>query len=307
MVEPRPVPPVAPLKQAAGVGIGWRHPHYGEVLETWPALAFLEVHSENFFGAGGAALAVLEQGRAHYPVSLHGVGLGLGSVAGIDPWHLERLAALVQRIEPMLVSDHACFARAPLAGPATTVHAADLLPIPFSHEALAVLCRNVQQVQERLRRPLLVENLSSYIPCPGQEMDEAQFLVELARRSGCRLLLDVNNLYVNARNAALRGQCADPLAAVRRTIDALDPAHVGEIHLAGHAEVDEAGVRMVIDDHGSRVCEEVWTLYAHARARLGPVPTLIEWDTGVPALSVLLDEAARAAALPIPAPEPACA
>ncbi len=307
MVERRLVPPAAPPNEVAGVGIGWRHPHYGEVLETLPALAFLEVHSENFFGAGGAALAVLEQGRAHYPVSLHGVGLGLGSVAGIDPWHLDRLAALVQRIEPLLVSDHACFARAPLAGPSAVVHAADLLPIPFSSEALAVLCRNVQQVQERLRRPLLVENLSSYIPCPGQEMDEAQFLSELARRSGCRLLLDVNNLYVNARNAALRGEGVEPLAAVRRTIDALDPAHVGEIHLAGHAEVAEAGVRMVIDDHGSRVCEEVWALYAHARARLGPVPTLIEWDTEVPALSVLLDEAARAAALPIPAPETACA
>ncbi|MDP3701196.1 MAG: DUF692 domain-containing protein [Hylemonella sp.] len=305
-MEHRSVPPAASLKEAASVGIGWRHPHYGEVLETLPALAFLEVHSENFFGAGGAALAVLEQGRAHYPVSLHGVGLGLGSVAGIDPWHLERLAILVQRIEPMLVSDHACFARAPLSGQSMPVHAADLLPIPFSREALAVLCRNVEQVQERLRRPLLVENLSSYIPCPGQEMGEAQFLGELARRSGCRLLLDVNNLYVNARNAALRGEEADPLAAVRRTIDALDPAHVGEIHLAGHAEVAQAGVRMLIDDHGSRVCEEVWTLYVHARARLGRVPTLIEWDTEVPALSVLLDEATRAAALVSSLPETVC-
>ncbi len=304
MIAPQPVTPAGRL--GAAVGIGWRHAHYGEVLETQPSLAFLEVHSENFFGAGGAALAVLEQGRAHYPISLHGVGLGLGSVAGIDPWHLERLAALVQRIEPMLVSDHACFARAPLAGQPATVHAADLLPIPFSHEALAVLCRNVEQVQERLRRPLLVENLSSYIPCPGQEMDEAQFLGELARRTGCRLLLDVNNLYVNARNAALRGEAVDPMAAVRRTLDALDPAQVGEIHLAGHAEVSEAGLRLVIDDHGSRVCEAVWALYAHAVARFGAVPTLIEWDTGVPALSVLLDEAARAAAVQSPLPEDAC-
>ncbi len=306
MMAPQSVDPPA-RSGVAGVGIGWRHPHYGEVLETLPALAFLEVHSENFFGAGGAALALLEQGRAHYPISLHGVGLGLGSAAGIDPWHLERLAALVQRIEPMLVSDHACFARAPLAGQAGVVHAADLLPIPFSHEALAVLCRNVEQVQERLRRPLLIENLSSYLPCPGQEMDEAQFLSELARRSGCRLLLDINNLYVNARNAALRGAGQDPLAAVRRILDALEPAHVGEIHLAGHAEVAEAGVHLVIDDHGSRVCEDVWSLYAHAQARLGSVPTLIEWDTGVPALSVLLDEAARAAALSRQAAEPACA
>ncbi len=304
MIAPQPVTPAGRL--GAAVGIGWRHPHYGEVLETQPSLAFLEVHSENFFGAGGAALAVLEQGRAHYPISLHGVGLGLGSVAGIDPWHLKRLAALVQRIEPMLVSDHACFARAPLAGQPATVHAADLLPIPFSHEALAVLCRNVEQVQERLRRPLLVENLSSYIPCPGQEMDEAQFLGELACRTGCRLLLDVNNLYVNARNAALRGEAVDPMAAVRRTLDALDPAQVGEIHLAGHAEVSEAGLRLVIDDHGSRVCEAVWALYAHAVTRFGSVPTLIEWDTDLPALSVLLDEAARAAAVCSPLPAAAC-
>jgi uncharacterized protein (UPF0276 family) len=305
--ERQPVPHAADLRAAAGVGIGWRHPHYGEVLETLPSLAFLEVHTENFFGAGGAALAVLEQGRTHYPVSLHGVGLGLGSVVGVDPWHLERLAALVQRVEPWLVSDHACFARAPLAGRPAAVHAADLLPIPFSREALDVLCRNVQQVQERLRRPLLVENLSSYLECPGQEMDEAQFLGELARRSGCRLLLDVNNLYVNARNAALRGEADDPLTAVRRTIEALDPAHVGEIHLAGHTEVMDAGTRMVIDDHGSRVCDEVWALYAHACERLGPVPTLMEWDTDVPALSVLLDEAARARALSARRPETVCA
>lgn len=307
MVERQSLSLAPGLCAAAGVGIGWRHPYYGEVLETRPSLAFLEVHSENFFGAGGAALAVLESGRAHYPVSLHGVGLGLGSVAGVDPWHLERLAGLVQRIDPLLVSDHACFTRAPLAGQSAPVHAADLLPLPFSREALTVLCRNVQQVQERLRRPLLVENLSSYIECPGQEMDEVEFLGELARRSGCRLLLDVNNLYVNARNAALRGEGVEPLAAVRRTIDALDPSHVGEMHLAGHAEVTQGEVRMVIDDHGSRVCDEVWTLYAHACERLGPVPTLIEWDTDLPALSVLLGEAARAAALARATPEDVCA
>lgn len=304
MAQCQPESSAPGLCAAAGVGIGWRHPHYGELLQTLPALAFLEVHSENFFGAGGAALAVLEQGRASYPLSLHGVGLGLGSVVGVDPWHLDRLAALVQRIEPLFVSDHACFARAHLADRAEPVHAADLLPLPFSREALEVLCRNVEHVQERLRRPMLVENLSSYIDFPRQDMDEAEFLGELARRSGCRLLLDVNNLYVNARNAALRGQADDPMAAVRRTIDALDPSCVGEIHLAGHVEVAEGGVSMVIDDHGSRVCKEVWALYAHACKRLGAVPTLIEWDTDVPDLSVLLDEASRAATL---APVVACA
>ncbi len=297
MMARQPVPGVPGLCEAAGVGIGWRHPHYGELLETLPSLAFLEVHSENFFGNGGAALAVLEQGRAHYPVSLHGVGLGLGSVAGVDPRHLEQLAMLVARIEPCLVSDHACFTHGMLPGQATTVHAGDLLPLPFSRAALDVLCRNVQVVQDRLRRPLLVENLSAYVQCPGNEMTEAEFLHELARRSGCRLLLDINNLYVNARNAALRGELPDPQAAVRRTMDILDPALIGEIHLAGHTDVHDGGVHLVIDDHGQRVCDEVWALYACAREQLGAIPTLIEWDTAVPPLGVLLGEAARAAAV----------
>lgn len=276
------------------IGIGWRQPHYGVVLENLPALAFLEVHSENFFADGGAALAVLEQGRANYPVSLHGVGLGLGSVSGVDPWHLDRLAALVQRIEPVLVSDHACFARAMLSGQKEPVHAADLLPIPFSREALAVMCRNVQQVQDRLRRPLLVENLSAYIQCPQSDMTEAEFLNTLARTSGCRLLLDVNNLFVNAGNAALCGELNDPMRAVRQGLDVIKPEYVGEIHLAGHSRVEDDGQSMLIDDHGRRVCEEVWALYEHACQRLGPVPTLIEWDTDLPPFEVLLDEVERA-------------
>jgi len=280
--------PAAPA--AASVGLGWRHPHYGELLERLPPLDFIEVHSENFFAAGGAALAVLEQGRANYPVSLHGVGLGLGSVAGIDPWHLDRLAALVERIEPFLVSDHACFARVPMPGEAIPLHAVDLLPIPFSEQALHVLRRNVEQVQERLRRPLLVENLSAYVQAPGSQMSEAEFLNALARTSGCQLLLDVNNLYVNAGNAVLRGECADPAVAVRAILDAIEPDHVGELHLAGHGRVVDDGVPMLIDDHGHRVCDEVWALYAHACQRLGPMPTLIEWDTDLPALAVLLEE-----------------
>jgi len=297
MTVRQPVSAVPGPCVAAGVGIGWRHPHYGDLLQTLPSLAFLEVHSENFFGAGGAALAVLEQGRAHYPVSLHGVGLGLGSVAGVDLQHLEQLATLVERIEPCLVSDHACFTHGVLPGQATAVHTGDLLPLPFSRAALDVLCRNVQLVQDRLHRPLLVENLSAYVQCPGNEMTEVEFLHELARRSGCRLLLDINNLYVNARNAALRGELPDPQAAVRHTLDMLDPTLIGEIHLAGHTDVHDGGVHLVIDDHGQRVCDEVWALYAHAGEQLGAIPTLIEWDTGLPPLAVLLDEAARAAAM----------
>lgn len=159
-------------------GIGWRHPHYGALLESLPPLGFIEVHSENFFGAGGAALDLLQQARAHYPVSLHGVGLGLGSAVGIDAWHLDQLARLVERTDPWLVSDHASFARGhlPGAGQGAILHAADLLPLPFHREALDVLCANVQQVQDRLRRPLAVENLSAYLPWDGNDQSEAEFL-----------------------------------------------------------------------------------------------------------------------------------
>ena len=270
------------------MGVGWRHPHYGELLETLPALDFIEVHSENFFGEGGAALSVLVHGRRHYPVSLHGVGLGLGSACGLDPWHLDRLAALVKRVEPVRVSDHACFARAPWRG--QTLHASDLLPIPFNREALDVLCANVQQVQDRLGRPILVENLSAYVALAPSEQHEADFLAALARRTGCSLLLDVNNLYVNALNARLAGDPQEPEAACRAWIDRLPHGLVGEIHVAGHCAMHD----IVIDDHGSCVAPAVWQLYAHALARFGPVPTLVEWDTDVPALDVLLGEARHA-------------
>lgn len=274
-------------------GIGWRHPHYAELLTRAegpqrPVLDFIEVHSENFFADGGAALAVLAQGRAHYPVSLHGVGLALGSAAGVDGWHLEQLARLVQRIEPLRVSDHACFARGAFGG--QTVHAADLLPIPFRRDALDVLAVNVQRVQDRLQRPLAVENLSAYLDWNDSDMTEPEFLGQLARRTGCGLLVDVNNLYVNALNARLRGAAIDPLAACRDWLDAIPAAAVAELHLAGHQDCGD----IVIDDHGSRVIEPVWALYRHALKRFGPVPTLIEWDTDLPALQVLLDEAAQA-------------
>lgn len=294
-----------PGSQRACVGMGWRHPHYGDVLTQLPSLGFLEVHSENFFARGGAALAVLTQARAHYPVSLHGVGLSLGSAVGLDPWHLDQLAALVQRIEPVRVSDHASFARGHSAQTGGTVHAADLLPIPFNAEALDVLCANVQRVQDRLQRRFMVENLSSYVSWPAQAdvpvLAEPDFLSALARRTGCALLVDVNNLYVNALNAQIDGIPGDPVRHCLRWLDAMAPADVGEIHLAGHCRVaadphDEAGTDIVIDDHGSRVCAEVWQIYQHALRRFGPVPTLIEWDTDIPPLAVLLDEVAQASA-----------
>ena len=276
----------------AAVGIGLRQPHYAAVLGDKPALGFLEVHSENFFADGGAALAVLHQAREHYPVSLHGVGLALGSAVGLDPWHLDRLERLVRRIEPVRVSDHACFARAALAGDGTAVHANDLLPIAFNEAALAIMASNVEQVQERLRRRILVENLSAYVSfadAPGDQIGEPDFFAELCRRTGCAMLLDVNNLMVNALNRP-QGDARDPLAACKRFIDALPPGIVGEIHLAGY---DSSG-SIVIDDHGSRVRLDVWALYEHALRRFGAVPTLVEWDTDVPPLAVLLEEAQRA-------------
>ena len=273
---------------AVSVGIGWRHRHYGELLETLPPLDFIEVHSENFFAEGGAALAVLRQGREHYPVSLHGVGLALGSAVGIDVWHLDQLARLVGQIEPVRVSDHACFARGQVAG--QPVHAADLLPMPFNTAALDVLCANVQRVQERLKRQLLVENLSAYVSFDSSDQSETEFLNALVQRTGCELLVDVNNIYVNALNDQLAGRCADPLAACLQWIDSIAPQSVGELHLAGHINMGD----VVIDDHGSRVCEPVWQIYRHAQSRFGNAPALVEWDTDVPPLAVLLDEAALA-------------
>jgi hypothetical protein len=207
---------------------------------------------------------------------------------------LDQLARLVERIDPVRVSDHASFARIVPTEPkpgANALHAADLLPLPLSQRALDTLCSNVAQVQDRLRRPLAVENLSAYVRWREAQWDEPSFLNALARRTGCRLLVDVNNLFVNALNDARHfGSMTDPLQACCTWIDAIDPASVDEIHLAGHLD----GGGMVIDDHGRRVCEPVWQVYRHAIERFGPVPTLIEWDTDIPSLDVLLDEAARA-------------
>ncbi len=271
---------------AALTGLGWRGPHYDELLATRPTLPFLEVHSENFFAAGGAALARLQAARADYPISLHGVSLGLGSAIGVDEQHLDQLARLVQRIEPVRVSDHACFARAALGpGDSAAVHANDLLPLAFTPAALDILVANVQQVQERLQRPLLVENLSAYLAWADNSLDEAEFFNTLVLRSGCQLLLDVNNLVVNARNE----RAGDPTAQACAFVNALSRGSVGQIHLAGYRELGD----VVIDDHGSRVHADVWPVYRLALQRFGAVPSLLEWDTELPALAVLLDEVCR--------------
>jgi uncharacterized protein (UPF0276 family) len=270
-------------------GIGLRQAHADELLRRRPALGFVEVHSENYFGEGGAALALLEEARAFWPLSLHGVGLGLGSAAGLDPWHLDLLDALVARVQPLRVSDHAAFCRAPRAAGGPVLHGADLLPIAFNEASLALMARHVQQVQERLRRPLLVENISAYVAWDGDTLTEPEFFNTLCRQTGCGLLLDLNNLVVNALNR----NHPDPVDDACRWVDAIEPQTVGEVHLAGY---NDTGA-LVIDDHGSRVRDGVWQVYRHALRRLGPRPTLIEWDTRLPLLDVLLDEAARADAL----------
>jgi len=274
---------------AQRAGIGLRQAHATELLARQPALGFVEVHSENYFGEGGAALAMLEAARAHWPVSLHGVGLGLGSAVGLDPWHLDKLAALVARVDPVRVSDHAAFCRAPRTEGGAVLHGADLLPVAFTDASLAVVARQVMQVQDRLRRPMLVENISAYVAWADDTLSEPDFFNALCRQTGCGLLLDLNNLVVNALN---RGS-ADPASDACRWVDQIDAHTVGEIHLAGY---NDQGV-LVIDDHGSQVRESVWQVYRHALRRLGAPPTLIEWDTELPALDTLLAEAAKADAV----------
>ena len=281
------------------VGIGLRQPHCAQLLAVRPPLGFVEVHSENFFADGGAAIAMLRETRSHYPVSLHGVGLALGSACGLDPWHLERLERLVDRIDPVRVSDHACFARtlprslaADSVLDAAAVHANDLLPIAFTDAALALIAGNVAQVQARLKRQLLVENLSSYVSFNDDTMSEPEFFAALCKRTGCAMLLDVNNLMVNALNAP-QATPQTALAACLAYVDQVQPGSVGEIHLAGYCETGA----LVIDDHGSRVRPAVWAVYEHALRRFGTLPTLVEWDTELPAFEVLLGEADHAAAV----------
>ncbi|MEP6483704.1 MAG: DUF692 domain-containing protein [Rudaea sp.] len=261
-----------------GVGIGLRAPHYRDLLDRDTCVDWLEAHSENYFGDGGFALHVLTRLRERYPISLHGVGLGLGSAAGFSLDHLARVAALVKRVEPCRVSEH-------LSWNAVSGHVLnDLLPLPRTRESLNMMCSRVGQMQDVLGTRVLIENVSAYLAYANDEFDETEFLNELASHSGCGILLDVNNLYVN--------QCNHGVDAAAQ-IDAMTPSHVGEIHLAGHRVTGIA----VIDHHGERVSDSVWSLYQRSLERFGNVPTLIEWDNDVPALDVLLEEAAHARTL----------
>ena len=262
------------------VGIGLRTPHLAEIIATPPPIGWLEVHTENYLG-GGPAPRALARVRGEHAVSLHGVGLSLGSADGLDRAHLARVTELTRRIEPALVSEHLSWS---IAGGAYLNH---LLPLPYTKESLGLVARNVSRAQEALGRPLLIENPSSYLRFRHSPIPEPEFLTELAQRTGCGLLCDVNNVFVSCRNFD-----QDPAAY----LDALPAAAIGEVHLAGHARNEAEGRIILIDDHGSPVTDEVWALFARALDRFGPRPTLIEWDTDVPALAVLLGEARRAEA-----------
>jgi len=268
------------MAAADRAGIGLRAPHYRAFLDRRPAVGWVEVHTENFLARSGHDWQVLSAVRRDYPVSLHGVGLGLGSVHGFSDDHLARVAALVRALEPALVSEHLSW------GALRDRQLNDLLPLRLDHEALALVAARIQRVQDLLKRRILVENVSTYVRFAGDAMSEADFLAELARRTGCGVLLDVNNLYVNERN---HGE--DPYAAIA----ALPAASVGEIHLGGHLVTDDG----LIDHHGAKVAPPVWDLYRAVLARFGAVPTLVEWDTDLPPLDVLLEEAAQADATAI--------
>ena len=261
---------MSPIETFHGFGVGLRRPHYRDFLEGEVAVDFVEVISENFMVEGGRPLVVLEEVRAKLPVALHGVSLSVGSVHGLDPEHLSLLKRLADRIEPLWVSDHLCWTR-------TSAHNSfDLLPLPYTAEALDVVCANIGRAQDALGRAMLFENPSSYCTFPEDEMSEWEFIAEMTRRTGCYLLLDVNNVYVSARNHGF-----DPL----EYLAGLPLERVRQVHLAGHTPGEIA-----VDTHDRPVCDEVWALYADACGMLGPVATMIERDDAIPPLPELLSE-----------------
>ena len=270
-LEPRGVP-LGPIPARAGIGL--RFVHHDALLAERPAVGWVEAHTENYFHDGAAPRA-LERARANYPLSLHGVGLGLGSADGVDRAHLTRVRRAIDRFEPALVSEHACW------GHAGGEFFNDLLPLPYTEEAVGLLAAHVREAQDFLGVQLLIENVSAYVAFQHSHLSEWEFLSAVVAASGCGLLLDINNIYVTAQNLGIDAQAF---------IAGVPAASVREIHLAGHAR----NGTILIDDHGSAVCEDVWQLYARAIARLGPRPTLIEWDNDIPSLATLVGEAARA-------------
>jgi uncharacterized protein (UPF0276 family) len=267
----------------ARAGVGLKPEHYEAILETRPDIGWFEVHPENYMGHGGAPHYYLSRMRARYPISFHGVGLSIGSAGPLDKRHLGRLKALMARYEPAVFSEHLAWSTHDGA------YLNDLLPLPYTAETLKVVCSHVDEVQTTLGRRMLLENPSTYVAFEQSEMSETEFLGEVARRTGCGLLLDVNNVFVSATNNAFDADAY---------IDAFPVQHVGEIHLGGHApSEDDAGAPLLIDAHDREVTDPVWALYRRAVARTGTVPTLIEWDNDIPAWPILQAEAARADAV----------
>lgn len=260
------------------VGVGLRPAHVTEVIDRRPAVDWFEIHPENYM-YDPKGLASIERIRANYPLSLHGVALSLGSAGSLDADHLARLKAMVERLEPFLVSEHMAWSTS------GGFHLNDLLPLPCTEEALDTMVAHVDQVQSELGRRILVENPSGYLRFRHATMGEAIFLGELVRRTGCGLLCDVNNIFVSSHNIGV-----DPI----EYLDTLPQAAVGEIHVAGHVAKAVGDRTILIDDHASAVSEKVWDLYVEALRRFGNRATLVEWDADVPALDVLLTEAAKA-------------
>lgn len=261
------------------VGIGLRNPHYQDILANKPPIDFLEVHCENYFAEGGKPLHYLEQISAHYPLSFHGVGLSLGTTDQLNAEHLKKLKSLINRFEPLFVSEHLCW------GVIDGTYFNDLLPLPYTEESLQLFISNTQRVQEYLNRTIMIENISTYLEFEHSSLAEYEFLSELVKATGCQLLLDVNNLYVNSVNHQWNA---------KKYLQNL-PAHaIKEIHLAGFTENIFEDGKLLIDTHDQLVSTEVWDLYEQAIHTIGPKPTLIEWDSHLPELNVLVQEAHKA-------------
>ena len=272
---------MSPIPPRAGVGL--KPEHYRDILDDAPDIGWFEIHAENYMGAGGPPHAYLTAVRERYPLSLHGVGLSIGGAGPLDKDHLGRLRVLADRYQPALFSEHLAWSSH------DTVYLNDLLPLPYTEETLLLVCAHIDEVQETLQLPMLLENPSTYVAFAETSMSEVEFLRAVVRRTGCGLLLDVNNVFVQATNHDFDAM---------DYLDRFPVEHMGEIHLGGHAEdEDQDGSALLIDDHGRAVADPVWTLYAHALARTGPKPTLIEWDNDVPAWPDLFAEAKRADAV----------
>lgn len=268
------------------IGVGLRHPHFTDVLTQPKQVDFVEVHSENFFGDGGAALSVLTQVRDKYPVSLHSTSMGLGSEQEIPKHYLDRLKRLTEKINPFLMSEHACFTWGQQQG--QLIHSGDLLPIAHNRISLQRICEQVDKVQSFLGRQLIIENVSAYVKYNESELSEAEFLATLCQRTGAKILLDINNIAVNSINF----EDSDIKQSVANYINVLPQNSIAQIHLAGCSPPSFKS--LVIDDHARPVSDAVWQGYHQALERFGPIPTLIEWDNDLPEWSVLINEADKA-------------